>query len=218
MFTLDTLFTAVGLACAVALASPITRQDCASVYLIHAAGTSESGLGAVGEPLSGNLTSSLSSFSSVGLDLQSTRKKFRLTRNSASVEYVTTVAEGAQTLADLIASQTSACPDQKFILSGYSKGAMVVHSSTADLTDELISKVCGIAVFGDPDDERGLGAIYGLADTWPIANPQVGTNILEYCNEGDPVCAGGSDINAHLAYPSDGSVTKAVEGLAAVCA
>ncbi|KAI5892053.1 alpha/beta-hydrolase [Schizophyllum commune H4-8] len=204
MFTLDTLFTAVGLAGALAMATPIVRQDCASVYLIHAAGTSESGLGAVGEPLSGNLTSALPSFSSVGLD--------------SSVEYVVTVAEGAQTLADLIASQASACPDQRFILSGYSKGAMVVHSSTADLTDDLISKVCGIAVFGDPDDEKGLGAIYGLADTWPIAEPQIGTNILEFCNEGDPVCDGGADIDAHLAYPSDGSVLQAATGLAAVCA
>ncbi|KAI4518789.1 alpha/beta-hydrolase [Schizophyllum commune Loenen D] len=203
MFTLDTLLTAVGLAGALAMASPIVRQDCASVYLIHAAGTSESGLGAVGEPLSGNLTSALPSFASVGLD--------------SSVEYITTVAEGAQTLADLIASQSSACPDQRFILSGYSKGAMVVHSSTADLTDDLISKVCGIAVFGDPDDKKGLGAIYGLADTWPIAEPQIGTNILEFCNEGDPVCDGGADIDAHLAYPSDGSVPQAATGLAAVC-
>ncbi|KAL1694290.1 cutinase [Schizophyllum commune] len=206
MFTLDTLFTAVGLAGALAMATPIVRQDCASVYLIHAAGTSESGLGAVGEPLSGNLTSALPSFSSVGLDYDT------------SVEYITTVAEGAQTLADLIASQASACPDQRFILSGYSKGAMVVHSSTADLTDELISKVCGIAVFGDPDDEKGVGAIYGLADTWPIAEPQIGTNILEFCNEGDPICDGGADIDAHLAYSSDGSVTQAATGLAAVCA
>ncbi|KAL1700226.1 cutinase [Schizophyllum commune] len=207
MFTLDTLFTAVGLAGALAMASPIVRQDCASVYLIHAAGTSESGLGAVGEPLSGNLTSALPSYviSAVGLDYDT------------SVEYVVTVAEGAQTLADLIASQASACPDQRFILSGYSKGAMVVHSSTADLTDELISKVCGIAVFGDPDDEKGLGAIYGLADTWPIAEPQIGPNILEFCNEGDPVCDGGADIDAHLAYPSDGSVPQAATGLAAVC-
>ncbi|KAI5834550.1 alpha/beta-hydrolase [Schizophyllum commune Tattone D] len=206
MFTLDTLLTAVGLAGALAMAIPIVRQDCASVYLIHAAGTSESGLGAVGEPLSGNLTSALPSFSAVGLDYDT------------SVEYVVTVTEGAQTLADLIASQASACPDQRFILSGYSKGAMVVHSSTTDLTDELISKVCGIAVFGDPDDEKGLGAIYGLADTWPIAEPQIGTNILEFCNEGDPVCDGGADIDAHLAYPSDGSVPQAATGLAAVCA
>ncbi|KAL1753996.1 cutinase [Schizophyllum commune] len=206
MFTLDTLFTAVGLAGALAMATPIVRQDCPSVYLIHAAGTSESGLGAVGEPLSGNLTSALPSFAAVGLDYDT------------SVEYVTTVAEGAQTLADLVASQASACPDQKFILSGYSKGAMVVHSSTADLTDELIGKVCGIAVFGDPDDEKGLGAIYGLADTWPIADPQVGTNVLEFCNEGDPICDGGADIDAHLAYSSDGSVPQAATGLAAVCA
>ena len=52
----------MGLAGALAMATPIARQDCASVYLIHAAGTSESGLGAVGEPLSGNLTSALPSY------------------------------------------------------------------------------------------------------------------------------------------------------------
>ncbi|TRM65039.1 cutinase [Schizophyllum amplum] len=206
MFTLDTLFTAVGLMGAMAMAVPaaVVRQECASVYLIHAAGTSEDGLGAVGEPLAGNLTAVLPSFASVGLDYDT------------SAEYVATVAEGAQTMGDLIGNLSSTCPEQKFILSGYSKGAMVVHAT--DLSDELKGHVCGISVFGDPDDAKGLAAVFGLADVWPILNPVIGVNVAPFCNDGDPICDSGLDIDAHLAYDTDGSVTQAAAVLAAACA
>lgn len=70
MFTVDTIFaTAVGLMGAMAMAVPVVRRhECASVYLIHAAGTFENGLGVVGKPLAGNLTDVLPSFAAVGLD------------------------------------------------------------------------------------------------------------------------------------------------------
>lgn len=134
----------------------------------------------------------------------------------SSAEYDATVAEGGQTMGDLIANLSSTCPEQKFILSGYSKGAMVVHAT--DLSDELKSHVCGISVFGDPDDAKGLAAGRGLADVWPIVDPVIGVNVAPFCNDGDAICDGGLDIATHLAYATDGSVTQAAAVLAAACA
>lgn len=45
-----------------------------------------------------------------------------------SAEYVVTVAAGAAIAASYIATQAALCPNQRFVLSGYSKGALVVHS------------------------------------------------------------------------------------------
>lgn len=38
-----------------------------------------------------------------------------------------TVAAGAAITASYIATQSALCPSQKFVLSGYSKGALVLH-------------------------------------------------------------------------------------------
>ncbi|KIY70994.1 carbohydrate esterase family 5 protein [Cylindrobasidium torrendii FP15055 ss-10] len=176
------------------------RQDCALVLLVHAAGTSEEGFGAVGKPLDEGLATVFSSYTSQALNY------------STSVEYFITVTEGAKTLATLLTSQSTSCPDQKFILSGYSKGAMVIHNT--NLTSTVQSSVCGIAVFGDPDDKAGLGGILGLADKWPIDNS---SSVISFCNDNDIVCDGGLSGDAHTAYPTDGSVDKAVEFLSGVC-
>jgi hypothetical protein len=44
-----------------------------------------------------------------------------------SAEYAFTVTAGATATANYLATQAAQCPDQQFILSGYSKGALVVH-------------------------------------------------------------------------------------------
>lgn len=44
-----------------------------------------------------------------------------------AAEYTTTPRQGATDAQNHIAAQAAACPDQKFAIGGYSKGAMVVH-------------------------------------------------------------------------------------------
>ncbi|KAG8767958.1 hypothetical protein FRC20_005397, partial [Serendipita sp. 405] len=46
-----------------------------------------------------------------------------------SAEYVVTVVAGATTTANYLATQSALCPNQRFVLSGHSKGALVVHGT-----------------------------------------------------------------------------------------
>ena len=59
---------------------------------------------------------------------------------------VVTVAEGAVKLRKLLNSLSAQCPDSKFSLSGYSKGAIVLHNT--DLPPDVQAKVVAVAVFG----------------------------------------------------------------------
>ncbi|KAG9119962.1 hypothetical protein FRC07_004764 [Ceratobasidium sp. 392] len=124
-------------------------------------------------------------------------------------KYVTTVQAGAKLTADYITKQAASCPSQVFVLAGYSKGAMVVH--TTSLTTALKAKVVGISVFGDP--------YRSSSNAWPIPSPSVDSaprdgstasqNVASFCNSGDLFCDGGSSLPAHLAYGTDGSTTVA---------
>ncbi|EUC62392.1 cutinase [Rhizoctonia solani AG-3 Rhs1AP] len=176
-----------------ALAAPTefeTRQSCSKSQLVFLAGTNEEGLGLAGDPLSKGLGSGFTTYS-VPYDTQA--------------EYSTTITAGAKLVVNYITAQAARCPNQVFALGGYSKGAMVVHSTT--LSAALKAKVKAIVVFGDP--------YRGSSNAWPINSPVVDSaprdgstasqNVASFCNSGDLFCAGGSSIPAHLAYGTDGS-------------
>ncbi|KAG9084979.1 hypothetical protein FS749_004776 [Ceratobasidium sp. UAMH 11750] len=171
------------------------QSSCSALQLVHIAGTTERGLGIVGTPLSAALASAV----------PGTTTKYITYDTSA--EYVVTVAAGAAITTTYLASQAIACPNQRFVLSGYSKGAMVVHGTT--LSSSLKSKVASILVFGDPERNSN--------NPWPINSPSVdlapkdgstsSQNIASFCNTGDLFCAiPGYSLPAHLAYPTDGSI------------
>ncbi|KIM27634.1 carbohydrate esterase family 5 protein [Serendipita vermifera MAFF 305830] len=171
------------------------RQACSAFKLVHVAGTTEIGLGVVGTPLSVALASAVPGATTKSITYDTT------------AEYIVTVAAGAAITASYIASQAAACPSQRFILSGYSKGALVLHSTT--LSSSLKSKVAAILVFGDP--------ARNINQPWPINSPSVdlsprdgsssSQNIASFCNFGDVFCWPlGVNLLAHLAYPTDGSI------------
>jgi cutinase len=67
------------------------------------------------------------------------------------------------------------------------------------LPTALKSKVIAAAVFGDP--YRTLNQPFPVDDA--------SADVIKFCNLGDPVCQNGANVIAHLAYATDGSVTKA---------
>jgi hypothetical protein len=111
------------------------RQSCSSLKLVHVAGTTEIGLGIVGTPLAAALASAVAGwvdfFIPISLPITNESKSVSTTTQSitydTSAEYITTVAAGAAITASYISSQAAACPNQRFVLSGYSKGALVLH-------------------------------------------------------------------------------------------
>ncbi|KAL1761821.1 hypothetical protein FB107DRAFT_200057 [Schizophyllum commune] len=193
---------------AAALAIPVDpRAACAPVMLIHAPGTSQQGLDSVGEPLAAGLAREIPGLTSLGLP--------------SSAEYLVTPAQGARLLADTL-------------VPFHSERVLEVLASL-DLSAEEKAKVCGVSVFGDPYDKDGILGLLGLDDgksrcarmgclqygsqiiDWPIQDPVVGGNVIEFCNKNDIFCDGGLDVDAHRAYPTDGSVDKAVAFLAPLC-
>ncbi|CAE6434522.1 unnamed protein product [Rhizoctonia solani] len=189
------------------LAAPVelmTRQSCSTVQLVHAAGTTESGLGLVGAPLARSLTSVIPGATSYAVPY------------STVAEYFTTVQAGATMTAKYLAEQSARCPDQKFVLSGYSKGAMVMHSTQLD--DKIKSKVISVLVFGDPQRRQTTAS-------WPISSPSVNSaprsgntgtqNVASFCNSGDMFCSPPGSIMPHLAYATDGSIDAAAKFAAA---
>ncbi|KAG8751674.1 hypothetical protein FRC12_012314 [Ceratobasidium sp. 428] len=182
-----------------AMAVPVElmpRQACSDLQLVFLPGTTESGPGIVGGPLEEDFTSTIPGTTAHVIDYD-TRP-----------EYAATVAEGARKTEQYITDQAARCPNQRFILSGYSKGAMVIHRTNPNAA--LKTKIFTIAVFGDPNRKSGSPL------SWPINSPSVNKsprdgstpaqNIVSFCNSGDEFCDHmGSALQPHLQYGKDGS-------------
>jgi hypothetical protein len=129
--------------------------------------------------------------------------------------YLNGVAVGKKNTLALMTKAASSCPGQKFVLIGYSQGAMVMHQVLTALaaTPQLLDRVALAVLIADPDRAGGQGVLEGGTasdgvtgvDTWlrrqalqsaiPIP-ASVRSRTASLCNSGDLVC----DFNAkHLA-------------------
>jgi hypothetical protein len=81
--------------------------------------------------------------------------------------------EGATQLASDMSTYANDCPDQTFILGGYSQGVIVLHR--ASLPQNIIKRVAAVTVFGDPVPKSSFypicethraAATCGALDTW----------------------------------------------------
>ncbi|MFI5776518.1 cutinase family protein [Nocardia sp. NPDC051570] len=175
-------------------APPARAQGCAAVDVVVARGTGEPGyLGSeVGDPLYGVLQDRLPMSTSA----------YRV-NYPADLTDADSIGDGSADLVAHLARQAAACPDQRFVLVGYSQGAAVVHTAlgtgvTADvpgavrMDGDLGARVAVVLLFGDP--MRLIGWNLPDAYLWRSGN---------YCTTGDPVCAGGLNPAAHVAYGGD---------------
>ncbi|KAG9088886.1 hypothetical protein FRC07_012455 [Ceratobasidium sp. 392] len=176
------------------------RLSCSNLHLVCLVGTTEKEFGIVCGPLRDDLASAVPGTTAYAVPY------------NTDPEYGATVEEGARNTEKYIADQAAACPNQRFVLSGYSKGAMVIHQM--NLAPALKNKVLSIAVFGDPTLKSG-GSPF-----WPINQPSVDTsprdgsaptqNIASFCNQRDEFCdPWGSTLEPHLAYGKDESTVVA---------
>ena len=96
---------------------------------------------------------------------------------------------GGPTMAKLAEKAITACPKTKLVLSGYSQGAMVVHSALSTFDG---GKVSAIAVFGDPLN----GEAFKGVDK---------SKVIEVCGSSDFICdRGPTNVSgSHLSYGSD---------------
>ncbi|GGX19396.1 cutinase family protein [Streptomyces lomondensis] len=196
--SLAALSLAGGAGLATLSAPPAAAAACSDVELVAARGTFEPGtLGfIVGDPVFSALQKKLT-----GKSLSSYKVNYPADLSPTSA------AQGNLDLVNHVKSQAAACPNQKFVLVGYSQGANVVDNSigissagavvgspiVATLPAAVEPKVAAVLLFGNPI--RALGK--SVTGTYQ-------SRTLDICAKGDPVCeSGGGDVGAHLGYRDD---------------
>ncbi|MET7475686.1 cutinase family protein [Streptomyces sp. NPDC005648] len=175
-----------------------SAATCSDIDVVAARGTFEPGtLGAiVGDPVYSALQQKLT-----GRNLSSYRVNYPADLS------LTSAAQGNADLVNHVAGQAAACPNQRFILVGYSQGANVVDNSigissdgavvgspiVATIPAALAPRVAAVLLFGNPI--RALGR--SVTGTYQ-------SRTIDFCAQGDPICEnGGGDVLAHLSYTSD---------------
>ncbi|GLY40231.1 cutinase [Amycolatopsis sp. NBRC 101858] len=194
----------VGLAAAglaVATAPVASAAPCTDIDVPIARGTFEPGTYGliVGDPVYQALQNSLRPRSLSGYPVN----------YPADLGEPASVQKGNTDLVNHVKAQAAACPQQRFVLVGYSQGANVVDNSigvssdgalvggpiVATIPAELAPRIAAILLFGNP-----IRAI-GRQVTGPYQS-----RTKDYCADGDPVCqSGGANILAHLSYGGDAS-------------
>ncbi|MFQ6392894.1 cutinase family protein [Nocardia sp. KC 131] len=185
------LLLGVGVTATTNLGMQAHADDCAAVDVVVARGTHEPGfLGAtIGDPLYDTLQQALP------VSAGAYRVNY-----PADLLDAASLSRGTQDMTNHVIQQSEACPDQRFILVGYSQGAAVVHGVLGTgivtalpgiypLPGELQWKVSSVLLFGDPI--RLIG--------WGVPG-QFGWRTANYCAGGDPVCGGGIDPTQHSNY------------------
>ncbi|WP_458247821.1 cutinase family protein [Streptomyces sp. MAI_2237] len=175
-----------------------SAATCSDIDVVAARGTFEPGsLGAiVGDPVYSALQRKLT-----GRNLSGYKVNYPADLSPTSA------AQGNADLVHHVSDQAAACPNQRFILVGYSQGANVVDNSigissdgavvgspiVATLPASVAPRVAAVLLFGNPI--RALGK----SVTGPYQS-----RTLDFCAKGDPICEnGGGDVLAHLGYTAD---------------
>ncbi|MGO3146851.1 MAG: cutinase family protein [Leucobacter sp.] len=133
---------------------------------------------------------------------------------------------GARTLVDTLNVQADACPEQRFVLLGYSQGALLIGDALTDpefrlvgtrvgeVSTEAGARILGIVFYGNP---RFLGAETYDAGTYaeyingllprPLGSlAPYGDRIRDYCVADDFVCQRSLELEdeGHVAYYENG--------------
>ncbi|MBP5910134.1 cutinase family protein [Streptomyces sp. LBUM 1478] len=195
----------VGGAGLAAVATPTaTAAACTDIDVVSARGTFEPGtLGfIVGDPVYAALQKKIA-----GKSLSSYKVNYPADLSPTSA------AQGNADLVNHVRSQAASCPNQRFVLVGYSQGANVVDNSigissagavvgspiVATLPAALEPRVSAVLLFGNPI--RAIGK--SVTGTYQ-------SRTIDFCATGDPVCEnGGGDVGAHLGYRANADAAAA---------
>lgn len=174
----------------VANAAPAAAEPCRTGELVVARGTEEPGhLGAaVGDPLHARLAAS------AGPPIGAYRVAY-----PADLRDPNSVPAGVRDVVAHLREAGNRCPAQRYVLVGYSQGALVMHGVLGSaaglpgmpgLTPDLQARIAAVLLFGDAATALGL----------TVPGPHL-VHTRTFCAAGDPLCApGGTDLAAHAAY------------------
>jgi cutinase len=178
------------------LAAPSAAAVCTDIHVVFARGSGElPGLGITGGPFVDAVRSN-----AAGRSVSSYAVNYAAALDQSSA------GAGATDMTRHVVQYAAECPGARIVLGGYSQGASVTDISIGiptvlgrgeTIPASLSSRVTAVVVFGNPLRLTG--------GTIPTSSRTYGPKALDDCNAGDPVCAGGINVLAHLTYGFDGS-------------
>jgi acetylxylan esterase len=194
-----------------ALATAAPLSPCASVDLIVARASTEApGTGAIGalaEEIQAGVKASVS--------------KQAVNYPAQLFPYEPSVQAGDKAIRTELEEEVSKCPSTKVVLLGYSQGAQIVGDvlgggggnagdgpENAPASKTATAKVIGVIQYGDPrhlpNKSYDVGTDPGATGLFPRKSNQsidgFASDIQSYCDTGDPFCAKGNNLSAHLDY------------------
>jgi hypothetical protein len=191
-------------------AAPPPPTGCADVEVIAVRGTGERApIGVLGLLADAVTASTPKTVATYGLPYPATS------------DWVNSVNAGKSLLTQRLTERSAACPNQRFVLLGYSQGAWVVGDSLAGggggwpapISAQLGTKVAAVVFYGDPRYRSwewfnvgtagaAISPINGIIPRDPGALATYASRIRSYCELDDPFCQyGGPGGSGHSAYP-----------------
>ncbi|EGG04093.1 family 5 carbohydrate esterase [Melampsora larici-populina 98AG31] len=136
----------------------------------------------------------------------------------ASADFTGGPIQGAAEANSFLTQQKSQCPEQTYVLIGYSQGAMVVTQTMRSLSISPDS-VVAIVMYGNPFFTSGAPQNMcaaktgsGIASATGITMPaQFSSITFDCCLKGDEVCQTFGSIIPHLSYPGSSSEKAAID-------
>ncbi len=145
---------------------------------------------------------------------------------AALTPYEPSVVKGDEAIKAELEEEVAKCPGQKILLLGYSQGAQIVGDvlgggggnakylgegdgkESPPAAKSATEKVVGVIQYGDPrripNQSFDVGTDVKAEGIFPRKQNQLLTafapDIQSYCDNGDPFCAKGDDLEAHLDY------------------
>jgi acetylxylan esterase len=206
---------AIGTTSALAVAS--SNSPCATVNLIVARASTE----APGDGAIGALAEEIQK------GVKATVSQQAVNYPAALTPYEPSVTAGDKAIKQQLEEEVSKCPSQKIVLLGYSQGAQIVGDAlgggggnplylglvgdgpaTPPAAASATSHVIGVIQYGDPrhlpNQSYDAGTDKGATGIFPRLSSQsisaFASDIQSYCDNGDPFCAKGLNLEAHLTY------------------
>ena len=199
-----------------ALAVASSNSPCATVDIIVARASTEAqgpgAIGALAEEIQNGVKATVGERSVV--------------YPAALTPYEPSVTAGDKAIKAELEEEVTKCPGQKIVLLGYSQGAQIVGDAlgggggnksfdgagdgpaTPPAAAFATEKVVGVIQYGDPRRIPGqsfdVGSDKNAEGIFPRLKTQLLTpfaaDIQSYCDTGDPFCAKGFNLGAHLDY------------------
>lgn len=135
---------------------------------------------------------------------------------SSMAEYIFSPSDGADSAASYLSSQMLKCPNQIYVLVGYSKGAMVITELMNKLPIDA-NQLAAVVLFGNPFHISGApqnrcSGTYGsgLASTFAPSIPSKYVPLIyDCCFQWDMVCQTIGIVQPHLKYGGSRDEVKA---------